>query len=141
MTTIEFTACNCFPLELAMEPERRTDRLYTRYPFSAAAEIVHGSGAQMPSRVTNISFGGCRLMANGRFPINADVQVKIQSFGDYFESPAQVVHSTATDLGVMFRNIGPGSFNVLHKWISGVRPPTPDPLETGRKSGPRAAQR
>lgn len=104
-----------------MEPDQRRDRLYTRYPFSAAAELVDRSGAQMPSRVTNISFGGCRLVANGRLRIGAEVTAKIHSSGDYFEAPALVVHSTATDTGVMFHNIGPAFFNVLHRWISMAR--------------------
>jgi PilZ domain len=50
-------------------PELGKNRLYTRYPFTAEAKIS-SSGAVMPARVTNISFGGCRLLTNGRVPVN-----------------------------------------------------------------------
>jgi hypothetical protein len=101
------------------------ERLYTRYPFSAAAEIIDGSGAQMPSRVTNISFCGCRLIATGRFSIGSEVSVKIHTPTEYFECPATVAHSTATDLGVTFHNVGPVYFTVLRRWISGISSVTP----------------
>ena len=78
----------------------------------------------MPSRVSNVSFGGCRLVANGRLRIGAEVTAKIHWSGDYFEAPAVVIHSTATDTGVMFHNISPASFNVLHRWISTARAAT-----------------
>jgi PilZ domain len=96
------------------------DRLYTRYPFSATAEIIDSSSAQMPSRVTNIGFGGCRLIATGRLSIGAEVTVKIHTPTEYFESAATVAHSTANDLGVMFHNVSPVYFNVLRRWISAI---------------------
>jgi PilZ domain len=104
-----------------MEADQGHDRLYTRYSFSAAAEIIDPSGAQMPSRVSNISFGGCRLAANGRLRLGAEVTIKIHLAADDFEAPAFVIHSTAIEMGVMFHNIGPAFFNVLHRWISAAR--------------------
>lgn len=98
----------------------KVNRLYTRYPFSAAAEIIDNSGAQMPSRVTNIGFGGCRLIATGRLSIGAEVTVKIRTSTEYFESTAAVIHSTATDLGVMFHNVGAVYFTALRRWISAM---------------------
>jgi hypothetical protein len=113
-----------------MEPDQKRDRLYTRYPFSASAVIIDGSGAQMPSRVANIGFGGCRLIATGRFTIGAEVTVKVNSPTEYFECPAVVVHSTATDVGVMFHNIGPVYFSVLRRWIGAATAPVPTPPQS-----------
>jgi hypothetical protein len=101
--------------------EANRTRLYTRYDFSAAAEII-SSGAEMRSRVTNISFGGCRLLTNGKLPIGAQVTVKIHTPTDHFEATAQVVHSTPSDAGVMFGNIAPQSLLVLRKWTITARP-------------------
>ena len=120
-----------------MGPDQRRDRLYTRYAFSAVAEIVDTSGAQMPSRVSNISFGGCRLLSSGKLRVGAEVKVKVHLAADDFEAPAQVVHSTATETGVMFHNIGPAFLNVLHRWISAARAATemPTPSVASRDSG------
>src|ERR1700747_1189114 len=96
------------------------ERIYTRYPFSATAEIIDSSSAQMPSRGTNIGFGGCRLIATGRLSIGSEVTVKIHTPTEYFESAATVAHSTATDLGVTFHNVSPVYFNILRKWISAI---------------------
>ena len=104
-----------------MEQNNQADRLYTRYPFSAAAEIIDGSGAQMPSGVINIGFGGGRLLASGRLPIRAEVTVKIHTPTDYFETQAEVIHSSATDVGVAFHSISPMFFSILSRWISTTR--------------------
>ena len=118
----------------------RRDRLYTRYAFSAVAEIIDTSGAQMPSRVSNVSFGGCRLLASGKLRVGAEVRVKIHLAADDFEAPAQVVHSTATDAGVMFHNIAPAFLNVLHRWISAARAANemPSPSVASRHSRSRS---
>jgi len=114
-----------------------TERLYTRYPFSAAAELIDRSGAQMPSRVTNISFGGCRLIATGRLALGAEVAVKIHTLSDYFEAPAVVIHSTATDLGVMLHNVSPVYFTVLRRWIGAISSATPKPRPQNPEIGKR----
>jgi c-di-GMP-binding flagellar brake protein YcgR len=92
-------------------------RLYTRYPFSAAAEIVDSSGAKMRVRVTNISFGGCRLVDNGGLPVGMRTTMRIQE-PDQFEATATVVHSNASEMGVMFNDIRPASLLILQKWIN-----------------------
>jgi PilZ domain-containing protein len=123
-----------------MEHDELRDRLYTRYPFSAAAEIIDSSGAQMPSRVINIGFGGGRLLANGRLPIGAEVTVKVHTQADYFETEAEVVHSSATDVGVVFHNISPVFFSVLSRWISKARSASMNVADTSRTLSPQAAK-
>jgi len=93
------------------------ERLYTRYPFSAAGEIVSGSGAGMRSAVTNISYGGCRLLTQTQLPLGAAITVKIHTPTEQFEAAAKVVHSTPTDAGLMFGDIAAQSLFVLRKWI------------------------
>ena len=102
-------------------------RLYERYNFAATAEIIDGSGAHFPSQATNISFGGCRLVTNGRLPIGASVTIKIRTAPDDFEAPAQVVHSTASDAGVMFGKFTAQSLFVLEKWINEAKSATTAP--------------
>ena len=92
-------------------------RRVPRYAFSAVGEVIDCSGAEMRARVTDISLCGCRLLANGKLPVGMPVTVKIHTSGDYFESPATVIHSTPTDMGLMFQNINHVFFQVLHKWI------------------------
>jgi PilZ domain-containing protein len=94
----------------------REKRLYTRYAFEAHAEIIT-SDTELPSRVTNISFGGCRLLTNGLLPAGATITVKIRTPTDSFAATAKVVHSTANDAGVMFDKISAESLLVLQKLI------------------------
>lgn len=100
-----------------MAQDWRQTRLYTRYPFSAAAEIV-SSGTQMPSRVMNISFGGCRLLSERPLPVGTAITVTIRTPTDAFEATAKVAYSSESDAGVMFDKVSPRSLLVLKKWIS-----------------------
>lgn len=100
-----------------MAQDWRQTRLYTRYPFSAAAEIV-SSGARMPSRVMNISFGGCRLHCERQLPIGTTITVVIRTLTDAFEATAMVAYSSENDAGAMFDKVSPQSLLVLKKWIS-----------------------
>jgi hypothetical protein len=93
------------------------ERLYTRYAFSAAGEILDSSGTGMRSAVTNISYGGCRLLTQTQLPLGAAITVKIQTATEQFEATARVVHSTPSDAGVMFGDIAAASLFVLRKWI------------------------
>ena len=93
------------------------ERLYTRYPFSAAGEIVDASGAGMRSAVTNISYGGCRLLTQTQLPLGAAITVRIRTATDQFEAAAKVVHSTPGAVGLMFGDIAAQSLFVLRKWI------------------------
>lgn len=96
-------------------------RLYERYDFSAPATLTDPSGAQFPARVTNISYGGCRLLIERKFPIGAEVIVKIQALEKEFAVSAKVVHSSDTDMGVMFGNLTADVLFALQKWIAEAR--------------------
>ena len=103
-----------------MAQDWRQTRLYTRYPFSAAAEIA-SSGAQLPSRVMNISFGGCRLSCERPLPVGTAIAVTIRTSTDTFEATAKVAYSSQNDVGVMFDAVSPRSLLILRKWISKLR--------------------
>ena len=104
-----------------MKENLRQDRLYSRYAFSAAATIIGNSLAAMPAHVTNISFGGCRLGANGQLPIGIAITLKIYTSSEYFEAAATVVHSTVNEMSVRFDKISPESMLVLVKWIDAAK--------------------
>lgn len=93
------------------------ERMYTRFPFSGDGEIVDGSGAGMRGAVTNISYGGCRLLTQKQLPLNAAITVKIQTPTDQFEAAAKVVHSSPSEAGLMFGDIAAQSLFVLRRWI------------------------
>lgn len=93
------------------------ERLYTRYPFSANGEILDESGVGQRGAVTNISYGGCRLLIRRQLPLGASITVKIQTNTDQFEAAAKVVHSTPDAAGLMFGDIAAQSLFVLRKWI------------------------
>ena len=93
------------------------ERLYTRFPFSATGEIVAGPAVGMRSAVTNISYGGCRLLTSTQLPLGAAITVKIQTASEQFEAAAKVVHSTPSDAGLMFGDIAAQSLFVLRRWI------------------------
>ena len=96
-------------------------RLYERYDFSGSAVIIDASGAQMGAHVSNISYGGCRLLTNSRLPIAIQVTVKIRALDAELEAPAKVVHSTDNDAGVMFGKLTTEALFVLQKWIQEAR--------------------
>jgi PilZ domain len=98
-------------------------RLTTRYAFEANAEIIT-LDTELPSRVTNISFGGCRLLTTGLLPTGATITIKIRTPTHSFVATAKVIHSTANDVGVMFDKIGPESLLVLQKLIDAAKSAT-----------------
>jgi PilZ domain len=97
----------------------RLKRRHERYDeFSASAVITDSSGAQVPALVSDISPGGCRLMANRTFPIAAEVRIRILGDNGDLEGLATVVHSSDAGTGVMFGNLTPDALFVLQKWLA-----------------------
>jgi hypothetical protein len=100
------------------EQERRRT---PRYAFSAIAEVIDGSGAVIRSQVSDISVSGCHLIVNRCLAVGAEVKVKIHTPTDHFETWAMVVHSTPTDMGLVFHSTDPTFLAVLQKWVSAAR--------------------
>ena len=94
-----------------------TQRLYTRYAFSASASIKETSGVEHAGRVVNISYGGCRLATLAHLSVGVQVYLTISVGKDAFESFGVVVHCAEDGVGLMFRNESPGSLMVLNQWI------------------------
>ena len=101
-------------------PKLRQNRLYTRYPFAADAKIIT-PGSEMPSKVTNISFGGCRLLAGAELEVGATITIKINTESNSFEATAKVVHSDGNVAGVMFDKFSGDSLLVPRKWIDSAK--------------------
>jgi hypothetical protein len=92
-----------------------------RYAFSAIAEVIDGSGAVIRSRVSDISVSGCRLIVNRRLAVGAEVKVKLHTPTGYFQTWAMVVHSSETEMGLVFHSTDPIFSTVLQKWVSAAR--------------------
>jgi hypothetical protein len=86
-----------------------------RYSFSAIAEVIDGSGAVISSQVTDISMSGCHLIVNRCLSVGAEVKVKIHTPTESFQTWAMVVHSTASDMGLVFHSTGAIFVTVLQK--------------------------
>ena len=100
------------------EQERRRT---PRYAFSASAEVIDSSGAVIRSRVSDISVSGCHLIVNRCLAVGAEVKVRIHTPTDHFQTWAMVVHSTPTDMGLVFHSTDPTFLTVLQEWISAAR--------------------
>ena len=101
-----------------MEHERRRT---PRYAFSAIGEVIDSTGAVIRSRVTDISVGGCCLVVDRRLVVGAEVKVKIHTPTDHFQTWAMVVHSSASEMGLVFHSTDPIFVTVLQRWISAAR--------------------
>jgi hypothetical protein len=106
------------------KPPESRKRLYTRYIFTADAEIGI-SGVATSAKVMNISFGGCRLLINGYLEVGAAITIKIRTLSDSFEATAKVVHVAEHEAGVMFDKFTPLSLFVLQKWINAAKSAPP----------------
>jgi PilZ domain len=99
------------------QERRRTPR----YAFSAIAEVIDGSGAVIRSQVSDISVSGCRLIVNRCLVVGAEVKVRIHTPTDHFQTWAMVVHSTPSDMGLVFHSTDPMFLTVLQKWANAAR--------------------
>lgn len=109
-------------IHMADSASHRNDterRRSARFLFSADAEILHrASGKQLQGLVTHLSLNGCHVKVADFFPQGAAIHVKIFKFGEYFETEARVAFlNPGSGLGLSFRNIHPGHFPVLQKWL------------------------
>jgi hypothetical protein len=75
----------------------------------------------IPARLSDISMSGCRLIVNRCLAVGAEVKVKIHTPTDDFQTWAMVVHSTPSDMGLVFHSTDPTFLTVLQKWISAAR--------------------
>jgi PilZ domain len=118
--TVYGTRSNALDLPSVNSNEQERRRT-PRYAFSAIAEVIDSSGAVIRSQVSDMSVSGCRLIVNRCLVVGAEVKVKIHTPTDYFQTWAMVVHSTESDMGLVFHSTDPIFLTVLQKWVSAAR--------------------
>jgi hypothetical protein len=104
-----------------MDNERRRAE---RHHFIASAEVEDMAiGSRLPSRISDISAGGCYVDTVNPFPDGTSVRVKILSGGKQFEAHATVAYAHQhLGMGLNFREIAPEDQAVLQSWLPNASP-------------------
>jgi hypothetical protein len=99
-----------------MENERRKA---PRHPFVATAEVEEISvGSRLPTRVSDLSVGGCYVDTVNPFPGGTEVRVKIFTMTEKFEAPATVAYAVQNlGMGLNFRAVASEDEAVLRGWL------------------------
>jgi len=99
-----------------MDNERRRA---ARHSFIASAEVEDlAVGSRLPSRISDISVGGCYVDTVNPFVNGTDVRVKIFTATRHFEARATVVYSHQhLGMGLNFREVTPEHQAVLQSWL------------------------
>jgi c-di-GMP-binding flagellar brake protein YcgR len=99
-----------------MSDEKRRS---VRHPFIASAEVEElAVGSRLPSRVSDLSAGGCYVDTVNPFPGGTRVRVKIFTATQQFEAPATVVYAhTHMGMGLHFGELAPEHQATLRQWL------------------------
>ena len=99
-----------------MSEERRRA---VRHPFVASAEGEDlAVGSRLPSRISDLSAGGCYVDTINPFADGTRVRVKIFTATQQFEAPATVVYSHQhLGMGLNFHEVTPEHEAVLRNWL------------------------
>jgi len=99
-----------------MSEERRRS---VRHPFIASAEVEQlAVGSRLPSRISDLSVGGCYVDTVNPFPGGTQVRVRIFSAKQQFEAPATVVYSHPhLGMGLHFGELAPEHQATLRQWL------------------------
>ena len=100
----------------SMAEERRRA---ARHPFIASAEVEDVAvGSRLPSRISDLSAGGCYVDTVNPFPDGTDVRVRIFTDTRRFEARATVAYSHLhLGMGLNFREVAPEHQAILQSWL------------------------
>ena len=101
-----------------MQPiERRRE---PRVPFSADAEILdEQDDSRTPSRVRDLSLGGCYVEMNDPFPPGKNVLIEIYTETEFLETHATVAFlEPHQGMGLAFSVMQPFFAEVLNRWLA-----------------------
>jgi hypothetical protein len=95
-------------------------RKATRYPVSAAAEIVEArSRTRLSARAADISLSGCYLDAINLFPVGSAVRLRLTNEARTFECEARVTYSLpGMGMGLAFTRMSASQATALRDWIA-----------------------
>jgi hypothetical protein len=98
-------------------------RIYPRYEFSAAAEVVPTeSGPLLETRVRDLSQQGCYVDTGDALPLGTVTDVRIKKGKQLFAASARVVYSRAgKGMGLVFTSIDAERAQILDTWLTESR--------------------
>ncbi len=98
-------------------------RVYPRYEFTAAAEVVPAeSGSRMETRVRDLSQQGCYVDTGDVLPLGTVTDVRIKKGTQLFAANARVVYSRAgKGMGLIFTSMEPERAQILDIWLTESR--------------------
>lgn len=98
-------------------------RTHPRYAFSAGIEVTAPeSGAQINTRVRDLSQQGCYVDTASPFPLGTATEVRITKGANSLEARARVVsNQPGKGMGLMFTAVDPEQRVILDAWISQSR--------------------
>jgi hypothetical protein len=103
-------------------PDAMTDRrVAIRYPLILIAEVTDLlSSTKFTARTSDISRTGCYIDMLHPLPRGSQLQVRLQSQRETFESPATVMYvSPGLGIGVAFaENLSPNQQAILERWLA-----------------------
>jgi hypothetical protein len=99
------------------QAERRRE---PRVPFSAEAEIFDQQhDRHLPSRVRDLSLGGCYVEMSDPFPPGKNVLIEIYTESEFLETHATVAFLDPNQgMGLTFSVMQPFFLAILNKWLS-----------------------
>jgi hypothetical protein len=99
------------------QPERRRE---PRVPFFAAAEILdEQDDSRTPTRVRDLSPGGCYVEMANPFPAGKNVLIEIYTDSEFIETHATVAFfEPSQGMGLTFSLMQPFFTEVLNKWLA-----------------------
>jgi hypothetical protein len=101
-----------------MDRGQRPQRRVPRYPFSARAATIPGSGDPIGGSVTELSLYGCYLDSTAPLTPRTRVSIKIFGPAEYFEASATGIYANPSlGVGLIFREVKPALLAVLRKWL------------------------
>src|SRR5712664_260957 len=111
------------PASPFVAPTGADRRIYPRYEFTAAVEVVAAeSGARIETRVRDLSQQGCYVDTSDALPLGTVTDVRIIKGAQLFEAPARVVYSRASKgMGLVFTAIEPEQLRTLETWLAESR--------------------
>jgi hypothetical protein len=90
-----------------------------RHHFIASAEVEDlAMGSRLPSRISDISAGGCYVDTVNPFLNGTHVRVRIFNASQQFEASARVAYTHLhLGMGLQFQEIAPEQRAVLQSWL------------------------
>jgi hypothetical protein len=95
-------------------------RRVPRVPFSAAAEILdEHDDSRTPTRIRDLSLGGCYVEMTNPFPAGKNVLIEIYTDSEFLETHATVAFfEPSQGMGLTFSVMQPFFTEVLNKWLA-----------------------